>query len=446
MNGGRPNIIWVFGDQQPAHTLSCSGSPNTVTPNIDALAVHGVRFSNAYSTNPLCCPARGSLLTGRYSHHCVPGHQHPLPAGSPTVAHEFARNGYQTGYFGKWHLDGFDETNGRAALHTVPRDRRGGFSTWLGYENNNSQWDCFVHGHASDGAEISHHRLPGYETDELTSRFLGYLGERAIDGTPFFGVLSVQPPHDPYVAPPEYMQRHNPRQVLLRPNVPRVPAVESRARREFAGACAMIENLDANVGRIISTLDELGLRDSTWIVFFSDHGDLHGSHGQFRKTSPYQESIQIPCIVTPPRGENYAAYTVDESTQPIGLVDVAPTSLGLCGFQPPEWMEGSNLAPICRAPRSALDDAPDSVFVQSVIPTRHRDSVDRPWRAVVHRDGWKYVCFEESDWLLSHLPSDPYEQVNLAHNPSARDEKVRLRGLLNEWIERTGDSFSVPMD
>ena len=83
------NVIWILGDQHRAQALSCNGDPNVNTPNIDRLAAEGVNFRRAVSGFPLCCPFRGSMLTSRYPHHCVPGHEYPMPDGQPTIAHVF---------------------------------------------------------------------------------------------------------------------------------------------------------------------------------------------------------------------------------------------------------------------------------------------------------------------------------------------------------------------
>ena len=138
----RPNVIWILGDQFRAQALASNGDPNARTPNLDRAAANGVTFTNNLSGFPLCCPFRGSMLTGRYPHHCVPGHEYPLPAGQQTIADVFNANAYRTAYFGKWHLGGFHERSGRAAFFITDPARRGGFETWTGYENNNSQWDC----------------------------------------------------------------------------------------------------------------------------------------------------------------------------------------------------------------------------------------------------------------------------------------------------------------
>lgn len=438
------NAIWIFGDQHRAQALSCNGDPNLNTPNIDRLSAEGQQYEQAVSGFPLCCPFRGSLLTSRYPHECVPGHEHQMPPEMPTIAHVFREQGFKTAYFGKWHLDGFQEREGRAAMHIIPPERRGGFETWIGYENNNSQWDCWVHGGEGDGA--FHYQLPGYETDCLTDLLIDYIRQQGKakkhgEEQPFFAALSVQPPHDPYVAPAGYMARHTPARLELRPNVPQVLRVQEQARRELAGAYAMIENLDWNVGRIRETLRQTDVDLDTHLLFFSDHGDMHGSHGQFRKTAPWEESIRIPFIM----GGLHPQYEARGRRVPylMNHVDIAPTTLGLCGIDPPDWMRGHDYSGQ-RVPWRPTAEAPDSAFLQCVIPTGHGNSVDRPWRGIVTLDGWKYIVLEGQPWLLFNLREDPYEQVNLAHNSAYQTRRKALHDRLAQWIQETGDSFRVP--
>ncbi len=434
----RPNVLWIFGDQHRAQATGYAGDPNVCTPNLDRLATEGVNCRGAVSGFPLCSPARGALLTGMYPHRCVPGHEYPLPPGQRTIAHVLGDAGYRTGYFGKWHLGGWHERNGRGAFHITDPAQRGGFHEWLGYENNNSQYDCWVHGGA--GKDAVHYRLPGYESDALTDHFIDYLKRQSAD-QPFFGVLSLQPPHNPYVAPESWMQRHTPGRVTLRPNVPNIPSVLDRARRELAGYYAMIENLDWNVGRIRTTLADLGLAHDTLIVFFSDHGDQHGSQGQFLKTAPWEESIRVPLII----GGGVPLYGINRggNDAPIGMPDLAPTTLGLCGVTVPEGMQGRDFSGV-RVPGRALPADADSALLQCVVPTGHPDSVDRPWRGVVTREGWKYVVLENQPWLMFNLADDPYEQSNHAHNARFAAERKRLQALLAGWLEKTGDAFPLP--
>ncbi|MEM9789731.1 MAG: sulfatase [Planctomycetota bacterium] len=440
----RPNVIWLFGDQHRAQATGYAGDPNLNTPNLDRLAATGLEVTQAVGGCPLCCPFRGSLLTGRYPHDAVPGHERPLPDGMLTIAQPFNDAGYRTAYLGKWHVDGWHERDGRGALHTVPPHRRGGFQQWLGFENNNSQWDTWLHGHDEAGQEVEHYRLPGYETDAITDLAIDYVARRGVeggDGDPFFLAISVQPPHDPYIAPPEWMGRHTPGRVRLRPNVPDIPRVVRQARTELAGYCAMIENLDHNLGRLRDALTHAGLADHTHLVFFSDHGDMHGSHGMFRKTNPYEESLRVPCVIGGCR-DKYDGRP-GRLDAPLNHVDYAPTTLGLCGIDPPEWMVGFDYAPF-RLRSATPPEPPDSAFCQLVEPTRHGHSTDRPWRAVVTRDGWKYACLEGQPWLMFNLNEDPYEQANLAHNTAFGAERRRLQDRLAQWIADTGDRFTLP--
>lgn len=442
----RPNVIWLCADQHRAQALGCREDPNAHTPNLDNMATEGVHFTNALSGFPLCCPFRGSLMTSRYPHHCVPGNQYRLPETQPTIVQPLKAAGYQTAYFGKWHLDGFREQEGRAAMHIVPPERRRGFDHWAAYENNNSQYDSWVHGGV--GKDAFHYRLPGYETDELTNLLIRYIGERAEEARrgpakPFFAVLSVQPPHDPYVAPPEFAGKYNGARLELRPNVARVAAVERTARRELAGYYAMIENWDWNIGRIRAALDKAGMAFHTHLMAFSDHGDMHGSHGQFRKRLPYEESMRVPFIIGGEQPMSYDRRRAGRVHPLLNNVDIAPTTLGLCGIAKPEWMEGHDYSHY-RIRKEAPAAEPDSAFLEVVDSHGGNGNLDKPYRALVTQDGWKYACFEGVSWLLFNLNEDPYETANLAHNSKYRAERKKLISRLKQWIADTKDNFRTP--
>jgi arylsulfatase A-like enzyme len=443
----RPNVIWIFGDQFRAQALPFNGDPNSRTPNLERAEVNGVNFTGNVSGFPLCCPFRGSLLTSRYPHECVPGHEYPLPAGQKTIADVFNQNGYDTAYFGKWHLGGWHERNGRAAFFITDPERRGGFKTWTGYENNNSQWDCWVHG--GTGKDAFHYRLPGYETDELTNLLLRYVNDRAVEaksGTakPFFAVLSVQPPHNPYIAPARFMENYNPEKLQLRPNVAHAATIERQARHELAGYYAMIENLDWNYGRVIEALTKAGMLENTHVLFFADHGDMHGSHGMYRKTNPYEESIRTPMIISGGQ-PTYHGWKNGRVPSVANHVDIAPTTLGLCHIKQPEWMRGTDYSHY-RIQNPTPVAEPDSAYLQSVIPTGHPDSINTPYRGIVTRDGWKYTCFENRSWLMFNLNEDPYEEADLAQNNRYRAERKKMIARLQQWVGDTNDRFSLPED
>ncbi len=455
----KPNVIWIFGDQHPWHALSCNGNMDVKTPNIDALAAVGVNFINAVAGYPLCCPFRGSLLTGKYPHRegAVLGHQYQMDPAERTVAHAFNDAGYVTAYFGKWHVDGFQEERGNVTKHVVPPHRRGGFKHWIGYENNNRQWDTWVHGGEGEGA--FQYKLPGYETDCLAGLLIEHLEKHAVaSAPPLFAVLSVQPPHNPYFAPESFMERHfdldafQPNPLHFRENVPSIKGFTDVVSRDLAGAYAMIENLDWNVGRILDALDATGLAEKTTIVFFSDHGDMHGSHGHQRKTSPYNESVRIPFIIgnaakaihhARDQGKTAGTHHFCTSTAMVNHVDIGPTTLGLCGIAVPPSMEGTDYSNHVRGDGKRLGE-PDSSYLQSIIPTGHHDCVDKPWRGILTVDGWKYACFEGMEWLLFNLNDDPFELQNLAHYHKFFEKKLELNDKLGRWIETLGDAFDLP--
>ena len=144
---GQPNVIWIFGDQMRAQAMGHAGDENVSTPALDALAAEGVSFGNAVSGCPWCTPFRGALLTSRYVHRAVQRTPQKLDPMLPHVSDAFNAANYDTAYFGKWHVGG---SNGKAF---IPRDERGRFKTWIGYENNNAQYDCHVHGHDDLGRD-----------------------------------------------------------------------------------------------------------------------------------------------------------------------------------------------------------------------------------------------------------------------------------------------------
>lgn len=436
-----PNVIWIFGDQHRAQALSVMEDPNVQTPNIDRLAVSS---RTGIAGSPLCSPFRGSLLTSQYPHRCIPGHDIALPNGMPTVATAFSHSGYQTAYIGKWHVDGAVHrlSDTRPAFQYVDPSRRGDFDYWLGYENNNNQYDCWVHGHYEDGTPIDSYKLHGYETDALTDLLIEYLGNRSLD-QPFFVVLSVQPPHSPYIAPPKFMERHRSEAIQLRPNVPSVDRVQQQARHSLAGYYAMIENLDWNVGRILQTLGNTGLADQTILVFFSDHGDMHGSQARILKCVPWEESIRIPFLVC---GSGIDTG-LDDYPELINHVDIAPTTLGLCGIDAPESMVGVDYSGYFASDRQKPINPPDSAFLQLVDPGwiyGFASDRERPWRGIVTNDGWKYVVLEGQPWLMYNLNDDPYELANLALDGRFKQERQNLQDKLMDWITRTGDMFELP--
>jgi arylsulfatase A-like enzyme len=435
----QPNIIWIFGDQHRGQALGFRGDPNLSTPVIDNLSRHGRSFDCAVAGAPWCAPFRGALLTGKYPHqNGVIKTPKLLDPSIPTITKPFKEAGYHTTYVGKWHLSGSNSN------HFVKPELRGGFDYWQGYENNNNQEFCDTHGSEGDTPV----RLKGYETDALTDLFIDRLNK--IKDKPFFAVLSVQPPHNPYCPPANspYGPPKRSADVQLRRNVPEIPWVQEKARQDYSGYYGMIENLDWNIGRIQRHLRDIGIDDNTYIMFFSDHGDMLGSHGQWEKSAPWEESIRIPFIISHARGS--AALPTGSCDAVINHVDIAPTTLGLCGINKPDWMYGHDYSSNCKfaadgwsAP-DLREQEPDSAYLQQIPRKFHPLCPNVAWRGVAMRDGWKYVCTPGQDWLLYNTREDPYEMANFVHNAKFAKERIRCWDALKGWIERTGDSFELP--
>jgi arylsulfatase A-like enzyme len=166
---------------------------------------------------------------------------------------------------------------------------------------------------------------------------------------------------------------------------------------------------------------------------------MHGSHGYVRKSSPWEEAIRIPCLFRPAGGLEAAA----ESEAPFNHVDFAPTSLGLCGIAPPEWMQGTDYSCHVVPGRPAPETEPDSAFLQHSYRKRF-DCLNRVWRGIRTRDRWKYVCLEGQPLMMFNLNEDPYELANLAYLDAFNDKRAELQAELAGWLERTGDAFALP--
>jgi len=457
----RPNVIWVFADQLRAQALGYRGDPNVRTPNIDNMARQGMRFDCAVSGAPWCAPFRASLLAATYPHQngvtATPGRLDPA---LPRVTDPFKEADYHTAYVGKWHVNGSNRRD-----HWISPEERRGFDYWMGYEGNNSQDEVYLFGTESDTPV----RIRGYETDGLTDLLISHLtdhvggppvrhsGPTTLDTAreyqPFFATLSVQPPHDPYVTPhtgPADRATISPGRIELRPNVPPVQWIRDKAAVDLAGYYGMIENLDDNIGKLRTALKELGIDRETYIIFFSDHGDMLGGHGQWHKSSPWEESIRIPFIVSTAGHQYNMKAGVSDAL--VNHVDIAPTTLGLCGLDVPNWMQGYDYSRWCTHLESPFycgepdsESEPQSAYLQQIPPKRiENHTVTTPWRGIVTRDGWKYVCTPGNHWLLFNLVEDPYETVNRVWDLGYETERERCQEMLQQWIDRTGDGFDLP--
>jgi arylsulfatase A-like enzyme len=254
----RPNMVVVLADQWRAQAFGFTGDRNARTPHLDRLASEGVCFKNAIAGLPVCCPSRASLLTGqRPLTHGVFLNDVPLRPDAVAIAKVLGKAGYDTGYIGKWHLNG----DGRSAF--IPRERRQGFDYWKVLECNHDYSNSFYY---ADGPEKL--KWPGYDAEAQTDGACAYLRDHARAFKPFLLFLAWGPPHDPYFsAPTEYRGQFDPAKLSLRPNVPL--ALEDEVRRSLAGYYAHCAALDDCMGELLQTLHETKLAEDTILVFTS---------------------------------------------------------------------------------------------------------------------------------------------------------------------------------
>ena len=417
----RPNVLLILPDQWRGQDLGCAGNPEVRTPNLDRLASGGILFRKTFANTPVCCPARANLLTGTYAHrNGMVANDLRLRESETTIAELLASHGYRTGFIGKWHLDGGKRLPG----FVPPGPRRQGFAFWAANECSHT------HFHPSyfrdSDRPISDDR---FEPEVWTDRAIEFLQQTG-DG-PFFLVVSIGPPHDPYGAPERFMTLYDPAKLTMRPNW--IEGVPGAGRKELAAYYAAMTAVDEQVGRLLKALDDSGRTEETIVVFTSDHGDMLGSHGQRLKRKPWEESIRVPGILRYPRKVKPGRTSEALLTH----VDLAPTLLSLCGLAVSKAMQGSDLSGVVLG---TMDRRPDSAYFQIFVPFAG-DGTPNPWRGV-RTDRFLYARTEAGSWLLYDLRDDPYELKNLAHDPAQAALQERMDSKLTAWMTRTGDSWA----
>jgi len=304
------SILWVLTTQWRGQAWGGAGDRHAHTPTLGGLARAGLNYRQATTPHPFGPFARAALLTGvPCPENGVRDYYDPLPSDARTIAHDMNERGYETAFFGKWHLAERDRTaplvGEEHARQIVPAAQRGGFGFWEGFESGFQLNDPWLHGTGLPTPS----QFPGYQSDVVLQRAGDWMRAQS---TPWFAVASVEAPHPPYDAPvPEGTLRLDPAEIQLSPNVP--PEAAARARRELAGYYAHIAATDRAIGELIPRLPE-----QVTLVVTSVHGDMHGAHGLFRKGWPHEESVRVPMVVCGAPGIDPGAV----SDEPVSLLDL----------------------------------------------------------------------------------------------------------------------------
>jgi len=422
-----PNVLFILTDQWRASAMGYAGDPNVQTPCLDRFAGEAVRFTNAVSVCPVCTPARASLLTGRFP--TSTGmflNDAQLPKEELCLAEVFKAEGYQTGYIGKWHLDG----EGR--LDFTPPERRQGFDYWKALECSHDYNQMPYY----EGNDTVMKYWEGYSPEAVCQDAGRYLTNHTGSKSPFFLFVSIAAPHFPhYSAPEEFKALYPLDQIQINPNVP--DSLKDKARRELQGYYAHCTAIDQAVGKLLDQVKELGLWDETLIVFTSDHGEAMGAHGAriTQKQVPWIESAGVPLIIRDPAARSNDNVTL---TTAVTTPDISATLIDLCGIEIPGSFEGVSFAKNLLRHR---DNPEKSALYMTVAPfAAVRKEYKREYRAV-KTSQFTYVKSLDGPWLLYDDQQDPYQQTNLASDPAYSTLLNKMEDKLSAELKRINDDF-----
>ncbi len=426
----RPNVIILMPDQMRGQAMGVAGNAQVRTPHLDRLAREGMFLPNTFANNPVCCPARATIMTGKYPHgHGLIINDLRLRESERTMAEVLADAGYATAFVGKWHLDGGVRLPG----FVPPGARRQGFQFWAANQCNHNHSDSAYFRDSDEPLAIKR-----FETEVWMDEAMGFV--RANRDRPFFLWWACGPPHNPYAAPPEFEKLYDPAELVMRPNWQE--GTRFGSREDIARYYAAVTAIDEQLGRLMRLLDELGLADDTIILFTSDHGDMLGSQGSAFKCQPWDESIRVPGIVRYPRG----IAGGQRSDMLISHVDFMPTLLSLCGVSAPDDLHGRDLSGrlMGRTARSgtAATAEEEAVVLQIYEPRQQLENVPAGWRGV-RTKRYTYARFEDRPWMLHDLQEDPYERRNLVDDPAHDALRERLEGMIRREMARTQDTWET---
>ncbi len=416
----KPNILFILADQHRGMDLNCAGNSDLLTPNLDQLASSGVRFNNSIANAPLCTPSRAIFLTGKYptANRCI-SNDLPLPTGQSTIATALKNDGCKTGYIGKWHLDGISRHK-----FTPPGPRRQGFDDfWAVY---NCHHNYYKTKYFLDTPELI--QRDGYEPNIQTDLAIDFIQEHQDD--PFFLTVSYGTPHAPYeMVPDNYKAFYDPDKIPIRFNC------KNPERNKIAGYYSHITALDVCVGRLMKTLENLSLRDDTIVVFTSDHGDMLWSHDRVKKQQPWEESINVPLLISHPK----QIQPNQQNESLFCTADLAPTLLSLSGSDIPDEMQGLDLS---QQVLHGTGEKHTSVPLMDYLRCdQSRLWNGRPWRGV-RTDRYTYARWRDKGWVLYDNKKDPYQMNNLIDDNNYSSLRSKMEDELQQWLHRLNDRFA----
>jgi arylsulfatase A-like enzyme len=463
--GDKPNLLFLWTDEQRADTMAAYGNTRYRVPAMNRLAAQCVVFDRAYVTQPVCTPSRSSVMTGWWPHQsgCV-RNGIPLKPETKTVPELLADASYRTAYMGKWHLG--DEI---FAQH--------GFEEWKAIEDaiyrrkyspgrDQSARSAYHHfllrlGYKPDGdgdfsrAAVTkvpvEHTKPSFLANEASNFMLQHRGE------PWMLYVNFLEPHMPFASVLDDLHSAEETPLLNFPGAALGPEPDwykrrrgelpgakkrkgvdeaqraklQRQARNYAGLCALV---DQALARILWTLEATGQAENTIICYTSDHGEMMGAHGLMAKQVMYDESVRVPLLISAP----FRRIQPHRVTQPVSHIDLAPTVLEMLGRKNP-GLPGRSLVPVLGGQARSGND----VFLEWTADKS--DSGDGPnGRTVITPDGYKLVLYDSDQSMLFDRAKDPQELNNVYGTPAYAAVQSRLRKKIEQWQHETKDEMALP--
>ncbi len=432
------NLLVIQTDEHHFKTLGCYGGKIVKTPNIDWIARNGAIATSFYATTPVCSPSRAALMSGLYPHKTpVSTNNIPLDDKIITFAEVLRRQGYVTGYAGKWHLDGDGKPQWAPKRQFGWEDNRFMFNRghWKKFEDtaNGPQVGSRKRGQPDYG--LAGADKNSFSTDWLTDKVIDFLNAKK--GQSFCYMVSYPDPHGPNSVRAPYDSMFTNVTVPIPRSVNKTreqtPAWAAKAPRITADTIrllmpkyyGMVKCLDDNIGRIISTLRRNGQLDHTIIVFTSDHGDLCGEHGRLNKGVPYEGSARIPFLLYCP-GKIDAGTVVNEA---LSCIDFLPTVTNLMGARHGLKVDGRNAAPLFTGAATKWNDI---TFLRSTSSTG-------AWLCVV-TDRYKLVYAASGKPWLFDLEQDPDELNNYFTDPRYQPIVRQLTAAIADYAKTHNDT------
>ena len=452
--GGRPNIIFFFTDDQAYDTLGCYGNPDVKTPNIDRLGNEGVIFDRHYDTTAICMGSRANVMSGLYEYRTGTNFMHgpmsrKLWQGSYPVLLREA--GYTTAFGGKF---------GFAVVDDPLKGGKESSYSDLPVED----FDFWVGGTGQTSYKTAQNKYLARFADEYphSTRAYGAAGQEFIRqsaeaGKPFCLTLFFKAPHRPVTPDPMFDAVYEDTVFRKLPNYGRSAgehmAPQSRMGRQYPRFITwgyhtdesyqkalrlynqQIHGVDYAVGMIAEELERQGLQDNTVILFSSDNGFFNGSHGLGSKVLPYEEGMRVPMIIYDPRSKSTGGGRRVAAVS--GNVDVAATILDLAGLEVPDSMDGRSLMPLVRDERSRVRQALPLINVWGTAGTFFLGVATDSHKYIYWIYGEEFEPVEE----LFDLKADPYEMKNVASEPGYRLIREMMRVLhdaeISLWKRRS---------